>query len=146
MVICCGEKPWEPGSLLTKEQFSNIEIPLPSSEDRFRIWNGFLNGYIIPNRDELLSQISTTFRINGKQINNAVSTAIRKAYIRDPEGVMLTNTDIVSACQYHSSPFLCKHARKVTCHYQWDDIVLPDDKIEQLRGLCAILLNLEESL
>ena len=136
-LIVCGEKEWEPGNLFSGEDFVGIHIASLSSDDRYRMWNKFLNGYSPVDRDALLKYLAATFRINGNQIRHAVSAAIRSACSRDADTTVVSSYDLIAACRHHSSPFLCKHARKVTTRFRWDDIVLPDEKVMQLKDLCS---------
>jgi len=48
----------------------------------------------------------------------------------------MTMTDLYEACRQHSNQKLATLARKITPKYAWDDIVLPADRLEQLRELC----------
>ena len=44
--------------------------------------------------------------------------------------------DLYDACRLHSNQKLATLARKITPKYAWDDIVLPADRLEQLREIC----------
>ena len=50
--------------------------------------------------------------------------------------LQLTMTDLYEACRLHSNQKLATLARKITPKYAWDDIVLPADRLEQLREIC----------
>jgi SpoVK/Ycf46/Vps4 family AAA+-type ATPase len=44
--------------------------------------------------------------------------------------------DLYAACRLQSNRKLATLAQKITPHYVWDDIVLPLDRMEQLREIC----------
>jgi SpoVK/Ycf46/Vps4 family AAA+-type ATPase len=45
-------------------------------------------------------------------------------------------TDFDEACRRHSSRRFGSFARKITSRPTWDDLVLPDDRVDRLRELC----------
>ncbi len=136
-LIICGKDKWEPGDLIPLDDFIALTIPPPSTSDRQIIWNSRLNGNAPPDGDSVLKQIASTFKISGNQINKAVATALRYAYTRNPGNPSVNASDLYYACRVHSSAFLSRNARKITTRYCWNDIVLPEEKIEQLRELCS---------
>ena len=48
----------------------------------------------------------------------------------------MTAADLHAACRLQSNRKLAALARKITPHYTWDDIVLPADRLRQLREIC----------
>ena len=54
----------------------------------------------------------------------------------DAQGGRISNRDLYEACRLHSNQSLVSLARKITPKYHWDDIVLPADRLEQLREIC----------
>jgi hypothetical protein len=136
-LLLCGEKEWEPEKSLGSNGFTAVRIPQPSADERYLVWKGLINGNGPPDRDAVLRRIASTFRISCGRIGDAASTALRMARERDSRRVSVTAQDLFAACRVHSSPFLNKHARKVASLHRWDDIVLPPEKIRQLKELCA---------
>ena len=45
-------------------------------------------------------------------------------------------TDLYSACRLQSNRKLATLAQKIAPHYKWNDIVLPSDRLEQLKEIC----------
>ena len=70
------------------------------------------------------------------QIRDAAATARGLARWRDPEGGHVTMADLNAACRLQSTPKLAALAKKIEPHYVWDDIVLPADRLGQLREIC----------
>jgi SpoVK/Ycf46/Vps4 family AAA+-type ATPase len=48
----------------------------------------------------------------------------------------VTAADLHTACRLQSNRKLATLARKITPHYTWGDIVLPPDRLQQLREIC----------
>ena len=48
----------------------------------------------------------------------------------------MTAADLQAACRLQSNRKLAELARKITPHYTWGDIVLPADRLQQLREIC----------
>src|SRR5262249_31752160 len=69
-------------------------------------------------------------------ILDAAATAENLTRFRDAETVHVTMRDLSDACRLHSNQKLATLARKVTPKYEWQDIVLPADRLEQLREIC----------
>jgi SpoVK/Ycf46/Vps4 family AAA+-type ATPase len=44
--------------------------------------------------------------------------------------------DLTAACRLHSNRKLATLAHKITPHYVWEDLVLPAERLQQLRELC----------
>jgi SpoVK/Ycf46/Vps4 family AAA+-type ATPase len=52
---------------------------------------------------------------------------------------MITMTDLYQAARLHSNVRLASLARKLTPRYTWEDIILPEDRLQQLREMCAFV-------
>ncbi len=84
-----------------------------------------------------LSAVANKFRLTSGQIHEAATTARDLARWRDPAHPRITMGDLVTASRRHSNHKLATLARKITPQYTWDDIVLPPDRFQQLREICA---------
>jgi AAA+ superfamily predicted ATPase len=130
-----GELAWEPGDALHERPLLRVEVPSPDYADRVTLWTASLNGD--GSRDPSLDAdaLANKFRFTGGQIREAAATARNLARARDPQGGRLTMADLYAACRMHSNPRLAALARKITPRYAWDDIVLPPDRVQQLREI-----------
>jgi AAA+ superfamily predicted ATPase len=130
-----GELPWEPGDALHERPLLRVEVPRPDYADRVALWTASLNGD--GSRDPALDApaLANKFRFTGGQIHEAAATARNLARARDPQGGRLTMADLYAACRMHSNPRLSALARKIAPRYAWDDIVLPADRVQQLREI-----------
>ena len=81
--------------------------------------------------------LAEKFRFSGGQIEDVVATAQNLAAQRNQESPELELSDLYAACRVQSNQKLSSLARKIKPHYKWQDIILPEDRIEQLRDVCG---------
>jgi hypothetical protein len=131
-----GEAAWEPAGDLAGLPFARVELPLPSAAERARLWERTLGAGVQAIGQDEVRQIAGAFRLSGGQIRDAAATAARLAQARDTARPALTADDLAAACRAHSNQRLANLARRVSPRRRWDDLVLPDDRVAQLRELC----------
>jgi hypothetical protein len=94
-----------------------------------------LNGYLLKEDEKILAHVPSTFRLNRHQFIDAAITAQRLTRRRSSENPKVSYQDICTACRIiprqHGA-----YGHKVTPKYRWEDIVLPEEKIAQLRDIC----------
>lgn len=117
--------------------FLRIEFPLPGYRESTELWRRSLNGDVGPNAAEYAWELAAKFRLSGGRIRDAATAARNLARWRDPEQRHVTTADLHRACRLQSNRNLASLAEKITPHFQWDDIVLPADRVQQLRELCS---------
>lgn len=113
-----------------------IEILSPDNKEQIELWQLHLNGRLMENNISNLEQISACFNLTGGQIVRAVRMAEQIASVRDSENVRVLLTDLVASSRVQSQPALVSLAKKIQPNYTWDDIVLPEDNLAQLREIC----------
>jgi SpoVK/Ycf46/Vps4 family AAA+-type ATPase len=131
-----GEQRWEPAGTLRGLPFTDVELRRSSFAERLRIWSASLNGRCCVDPSLDISALASKFKFTGGQIKDAAATAENLARFRDAEASAVTMPDLYEACRLHSNQKLASLARKVTPKYAWDDIVLPADRVAQLREIC----------
>jgi ATP-dependent 26S proteasome regulatory subunit len=136
LVLVGGNTLWEPGSMPPGHLFVRLELPLPSYPERVRLWAEAANGSA---PHEWIEEIAGKYRLSGGQIRDAASTALQLALARPPSDCRPTLADFQEASRLHSNRKLATLARRIRPQYTWDDIVLPADRMEQLREICATL-------
>ncbi|MFV2022679.1 AAA family ATPase [Micromonospora sp. LOL_023] len=128
-----GGATWEPVDLPAGLTFVRLEFPAPGYAERLRIWDG---AFVGPDREMLdLAAVAGKFRLTGGQIRDAAATAHNLAYARTPEAPGITQDDLYAACRLQSNRKLADLAQRITPHYGWSDIVLPADRMQQLREI-----------
>jgi SpoVK/Ycf46/Vps4 family AAA+-type ATPase len=135
-VFLAGETPWNPPAELENHTFVKIEFPVPSYPLRKRLWEASLNGRY-PIAPEVHSDLlANKFKFNGGQIRAAIDSAWNTAVMRShEEEPLISMDDLYAACRSQSNHKLSQMAQKITPHYTWSDIVLPTDKLQQLKEI-----------
>ncbi len=136
LTFLAGSATWEPMDALHNTAFVRIEFScLPYAEQK-QLWACSLDGNSPLASDVDLNDLVNKFHFSGGQIQDAVATARNLAHWRNPENGHVTMTDLYSACRLQSNRKLATLAQKITPHYRLDDIVLPGDRLRQLREIC----------
>ncbi|WP_198655022.1 AAA family ATPase [Streptomyces geranii] len=129
-----GNTAWEPSDPPGGITFVRLEFPAPGYDERLRLWESALDVLDGTDRPTLdLAAVSGKFRLSGGQIRDAAATARNLAHARAPGAPLITQDDLYTACRLQSNRKLAELAQRITPHYGWDDIVLPADRMEQLR-------------
>jgi SpoVK/Ycf46/Vps4 family AAA+-type ATPase len=82
-----------------------------------------------------MARLAGKFKLGSGQIGGAVDAAVGIARTRDPRQPVITVDDLYAGARMQSTPILNELAKKITPHYQWDDLVLPADPRAQLREM-----------
>ena len=136
LTFLAGQDTWEPADALQNYMFCRIKLPLPSYDDRLQLWTIFLDGNA-PSGNELdVQALAGKFRFSGGQIRDAAATAFNLATRRNPGDPRIGMNDLYAASRLQSNRKLATLAQKIKSNFHWDDIVLPRDRIQQLREIC----------
>jgi AAA+ superfamily predicted ATPase len=130
------EKPQPNRGILPSKPIINVEFPAPTAQMRAELWekNRDITGEL--GIDVELNDLAARFKLNAGQIKAAATSALNNALWRDPENQIVNSKDLYSACRQQSNSKLSALARKINPKYEWDDIVLPKDQLEQLGEMC----------
>jgi SpoVK/Ycf46/Vps4 family AAA+-type ATPase len=134
LTFLSSQLPWEPASVLHRQTFVSVEIPIPSYIMRKSLWATQLHESSSESLD--VHTLANQFRFSPRQIQDAVATARHRALWRDPEAGQVTMEDLLAACRAHSHHQLGTMAHQIRPVYAWGDIVLPPDQLAQLREIC----------
>jgi SpoVK/Ycf46/Vps4 family AAA+-type ATPase len=134
LAFLSGDKLWEPVDELRQRPFVRIELGFPGFGERSRLWQAALANVRSESVD--LVALANKFRFTGGQIEDAAATASNLAHRRNPEDPVVTMADLYEAARLQSNPKLSALARKISPRYTWNDIILPPDRIRQLREIC----------
>ena len=116
--------------------FARIQLESLDYPQRVQVWKRAFDGTV---PDTSLREVAGKYRLSGGQIRNASSTARQLALSEDPLDDTPTLAHLQEACRLHSNRRLGTLARRIRPAYRWDDIVLPIDRVEQLREVCATM-------
>ena len=134
-VFLTGPSPWD--DLRPTQARPCVAVPLdrPGGAQRLQLWQRALAAQPTdPGLDA--AAVSARFKLTGGQIADAAANARSVAHMRGAPGDRVATPDLYEACRLASNRRLGGLARKVVPLYRWDDIVLPDDRIAQLREIC----------
>jgi AAA+ superfamily predicted ATPase len=132
-----GEAEWQPAGELSRPLFIRVELPRPTYAERVQFWETWLGASHQQGAGELdFPALATKFRFTPGQIRDAAATARNLACQRDPVEGKVGPADVYEACRLQCNRKLADLARKIKPHYAWDDIVLPPDRVGQLREIC----------
>ncbi|MCP4297750.1 MAG: ATP-binding protein [Proteobacteria bacterium] len=135
LTFLSGNKSWEPRDVLYHRSFIPIEFPIPSYNGRLELWGKSLNGRHPVEPDVDLTDLANKFHFSGGQIRDAAETAKNRTLLRSFESRQISMNDLYIACRSHSNRKLTTLSQKIEPKYTWEDIVLPNDQMSQLREI-----------
>lgn len=137
--VLASRERWKPVDGVRALPFVQIEMVAPAYADRLWLWERAVTagrGFVAEPEELDLPALANKFRFTGGEIEDAVATAANMARLRDPGRPCLTAEDLNLAGRLHSNQRLGALAQKIVPHHRWDDIVLPADRMRQLREIC----------
>lgn len=136
VIFLAGNITWEPMDAFYDSAFTRIKFPGHNYHERHELWDLLLADTKFIGPDVDLGAVASKFRFSGGQIRDSAATARNLARWRDPDNGTVTMRDLYAACRLQSNRKLATLAQKIKPHYRWDDIVLPDDRFQQLHEVC----------
>ncbi len=136
LTFLAGTVEWEPTDVLHQALFVRLHFPLPTYGERVQLWTAAFTQHAIDASHVDVPALANQFRLSGGQIRDAAATARNHAQWRSPEDGQVTIADLTTACRLHSNRKLSALAQKIIPHYVWADLILPADRLQQLRELC----------
>jgi hypothetical protein len=110
-----------------------FEYPMPTFETRQRSWE--VSGGL--DQDDAV-QLAAMYRLGSREVRSTVEMARSIAHLDGRDAV--TMADLKNAARTQSQPRLTSLAKKITPHYTWEDIVLPSDRMAQLKEIANQVL------
>jgi hypothetical protein len=118
-----------------------IELPPPEAAARRQLWERALAGVATRLERDDLDALAARFRLGPSEIAGAVTGAARAARLdaalAGGEAAAPDRLDVFAAARRQAGQELARLARKVELGYGFDDLVLPPDRLAQLRELLA---------
>jgi hypothetical protein len=128
-----GLQGWDNPALPSLRHYVHLALPRPDGTQRLAMWQRALRGEAVE-EDIGLDSVAGRFKLGFGQISEAAAAARCLARLRNAQ--RMSAADVYEACRNQSSRQLGALARKIVPRYGWDDIILPADRIGQLRELC----------
>jgi len=130
-VFLAGETVWEPADV-PGLPFVRVEFSPPHYANRVRFWQSALLDAEGVNSAVLAGR----FRFTAGQIRDASATARNLARHRQPESPAPSLDELLQACRLQSNRKLASLATHIEPRYTFADIVLPAEKLRQLKEIC----------
>ena len=127
-VFLASNQPIDLGRRWQGRLFS-LSLPLPDYPARKRLWAKSLES----SGEEAIADLASKFRFTAGQIEDAVAAARNAAILNGRRAPSLP--DLYQGCRSQSKSTLSLLAKRIKPRYTWEDIVLPADKIEQLKDI-----------
>lgn len=115
-----------------------IAIEAPDAARRTELWQAATRERI---PDAEPNRLADMFPFGAALMQRAVGLASTQAALRNPSEREPTMTDLVQAGRVIATPNLQRFAVAVTLRYDWDDLVLPSDRRQQLHSVAARVAN-----
>jgi AAA+ superfamily predicted ATPase len=137
---CCrqiflfGRRAWHPRGLVNDSIFVDLHFPTPDDGDRKEVWQSVAGDQFADDVD--LGALASKFHFTRGQIQDAYVAAADLARFRSVGDSKIQMTDLEAACRAQSGQKLASLTRHVKPSYTWDDIVLPENVLSQLREIC----------
>ncbi len=112
----------------------HLECPALDYAERYALWQGATSGQAV--EEGALLAIAGRFRLSGAQIMRAARLARDAAWQRDPASPQMRFADLAGAARTVSAGHLGSLARRIEPRRTWEDLVLPPDRLAQLREMC----------
>jgi SpoVK/Ycf46/Vps4 family AAA+-type ATPase len=116
-------------------------IPMPTVEERFELWNRLLASDSPEEEQEWISGLAVKFRFTPGRIRSVLDAASLMARVDEENKPVVELADIYRCCRDESDQGLLSYSQKIVPHYRWQDIVLPDDTMAQLKEICDSVRN-----
>lgn len=114
---------------ITKEEFTELEIPTPTNQEREECWKLFSKDYAL-DKDVNLLEMATKFLFTPGKIKSALANARSLATMN--KDILIPRATLFQGCNNQMSSELTQKATKVKANFGFDDIVMNRDQRETL--------------
>jgi AAA+ superfamily predicted ATPase len=136
LVFLAGADPWEPAGSLEGRSFVRATLPRPDALEQQRLFREALGETATLADGVDLAALTGMFRLTPGRIRDAAATARDLAsYHRD--GGPIAQSDLTAAFRLQHRQGLGSLARRIEAAHTWSDLVVPRDREEVLREICA---------
>ena len=136
LVFLDGEKQWPSGKLHEQVAFHVVSFPVPETALQEQIWEKALAGLPVEGAPTLAQDLAGRFTLTPRRIRAAASSAALR-HAAHGNGRVLSFGDLAAACRRQARQNMDELATRIEPHYEWGDLVLPDEKREQLQEICG---------
>ena len=136
LTFLAAEKPWSSRGLFEHAVFHAVELPVPDVPLRAAAWEHVLKTWL-PGADAAwATPLANQFRLTPGQIRDAADLAANRRAMSGGQQ-QIARGELYAACRGQSNQKLGELAGKIEPHYGWEDIILPEEKLAQLKEICS---------
>jgi ATPase family associated with various cellular activities (AAA) len=125
-----GEDDWFRSAL-------RVEVRTPSFETRRALWREIGARLGAPVAPELCDEFADTFRYPAERIEASLRRAMSLAEVERGSELVVDRELLLRGAVQEGSRRVVSLARCIDPVVEWDDLILPADRLEQLRELCS---------
>ncbi|MCD8249232.1 MAG: ATP-binding protein [Lachnospiraceae bacterium] len=114
---------------MTKEEYTELELPTPSNQEREDCWNYYAKNYALA-EDVDLSEMVTKFLFTPGKIRSALHQA--RSFATMDKDLKIPRATLFRGCNNQMSSELTQKATKVKANFGFEDIVMNRDQRETL--------------
>jgi ATP-dependent 26S proteasome regulatory subunit len=138
LIFLAGERPWLGKEIFENALFHAIELPIPDVPLREEAWKKTLKNISV--EPVWAEQLAGQFSLTPGQIRDAAEFVVIQREMNSGQCI-ITLADLYTACRNQSNQKLNELSLKIEPSYGWEDIILPKDKLEQLREICSQVIH-----
>ena len=130
---------WERPATFAGRPLRVVELPAPSEAERLIAWGGVLTsaGVDVEAIAPAVRAVAAAFRLTISQIANSAAVAM----VHAEPGRLPSAADLQASARAVSSRGLLAVSTEVTPKASWEQLVLHQDSVDQLRELCSTVLH-----
>ncbi|MEP7120847.1 MAG: ATP-binding protein [Byssovorax sp.] len=136
LVFLAGKEPWEPTGSLAGRTFLRATLPRPDAVEQQRLFREAVGGEGALAGDVDLAALTGMFRLTPGRIRDAAATA-RDLTLYRHGGGPITAADVTTAFRLQHRQGLGALARRIESRATFGDLVVPRDREQVLREICA---------
>lgn len=114
---------------MTKEEYTELELPTPTNQEREDCWKYFAKGYSLAKEVDL-PEMATKFLFTPGKIKSALHQA--RSYAAMDKDILIPRATLFKGCNNQMSSELTQKATRVKANFGFEDIVMNRDQRETL--------------
>lgn len=136
LVILAGEKPWSWPPMSGRRWLLPIALQKPDHREQLEIWRALLDLADVKVTDERdLARLVSLYCPSAIEIETMLKSTRVMGKLGNAE--RLTVRDIERSCREQRQPDFGPLARRLEPKFGWQDVVLPERPMQQLREICT---------
>ena len=136
LTFLSGESARFPEELFKEMVFHAVDLPVPDLVLREKAWEKSLGKLMADGGTIWSEQLASQFLLTPGQIDDALNFVTTRQAMNEGQKE-ITLAELSAACRQQSNHKLGELTVRIKPNCLWEDIILPEDKIAQLREICT---------